>query len=453
MTCKRYTIAFILRISLLILNALLLSVLIVIFYDKKLIFLPAISLVILIFQIIDFLLSVSRTNRELNIFLLALGSSDFSVKFKNEKLGSGFDEVRETMNRIIESFEQDGIQKEVQVNYLNAILRNINIGIITINKTDKIELINDQAMNILGIPRIKYLHELRKVNPEFAEQIESMKPADHKLLEYKTDNEIRYLSVAKNTIKQKDAPYGIFTFHNIRSEIDQKEIESWHRLIRILRHEIMNSVTPISSLTETIMMLVEDETGNVKKQSDLDQKDIEDIRESIKTIQSRSDGLYDFVDKYREVSKIPDPNLSAIEIKELFSSVSLLFSAELENNNIRLETLYKKEGLAIKGDFQMIEQVLINLIKNSIHAVRTIQEPEITLISDETDEHVVIQVRDNGCGIKQHEMDEIFVPFYSTREYGTGIGLSLSKEIMWRHGGTISVKSEPGKETVFTLRF
>jgi nitrogen fixation/metabolism regulation signal transduction histidine kinase len=357
------------------------------------------------------------------------------------------------MNRIIESFEQDGIQREAQLTYLEAILGNINVGIITINEQGKIELMNNQASRILGIPDIKETADLIHINPEFGKQLESMKPADHKFLEYTFNNDIQYLSIAQKTIKKKGLPYRIITFQNIQSEIDQKEIESWHRLIRILRHEIMNSVTPISSLTETILMLVEDRPGIARKLSDLDQKDIDDIRESIKTIQTRSEGLFDFVDKYREVSKIPDPNFTIIEINDLFSSVSRLFSAELEKNDIHLETVFKKKGILVLGDFQLIEQVLINLIKNSIHAVRITEEPEIVLIADKTDEHTIIKVSDNGCGIKQHEMDEIFVPFYSTREYGTGIGLSLSKEIMWRHGGMIFVKSDPGVETVFTLKF
>jgi signal transduction histidine kinase len=215
----------------------------------------------------------------------------------------------------------------------------------------------------------------------------------------------------------------------------------------------MNSVTPISSMTETVLMLVENHLGSSKKAAELSDDDVSDIRESVRTIHERSEGLYDFVEKYREVTRIPEPEIVKINVRNLIDRIIKLMGTEFERNGIQIITEFKKPSLTIKADRHLIEQVLINLIKNGIQALDQTENKKLQIIVDSTPSHQIIEVIDNGCGIEENDLDEIFVPFYSTRENGSGIGLSLSKQIMLRHGGNIKASSKPGMETCFSLLF
>jgi two-component system nitrogen regulation sensor histidine kinase NtrY len=218
-----------------------------------------------------------------------------------------------------------------------------------------------------------------------------------------------------------------------------------------LTHEVMNSITPLSSLTETMLMLLQDKDGYEKDISQVSNDEIADIRSSLKTIQARSEGIMEFVDAYRRLTNIPHPEFDELSIRELFNTVENLFGGELNQQNIAFTTWLQNEQLTITADKHLMEQVLINLVSNSIFALEKEENPTIEIKAFTGKHQTFIEVKDNGNGIDPDKIDKIFIPFFSTREAGSGIGLSLSKQIIYLHHGRIKVKSSPGKGATFRI--
>ncbi len=384
-------------------------------------------------------------------FLLSIKHNDFSINFKGSKIGKSFEELHDAMDGIIQTIESSKIEKEAQFHYLRLVVSNINIGIISLENNENIVLMNKPAEKTLGVQGINNWNILKEKRPKFVSDIESIGDQGRKLMELQTNDDPFTLSVDVNSMKMLDKSYKLITFQDIRGEIEQKEIEAWHKLIRILTHEIMNSVTPISSLTETMESML-GVNGETKKASDLDDETIEDLRFSLKTIHRRSDGMLSFIDDYRKLTKVAKPKLDTVPIDHLFISIKGLLKGEMENAGIQF-SVDIKEVESISLDASLIEQVLINLIKNSTHALESVDRPSIELKAYSDGNKSIIEVKDNGKGIGEKELREIFVPFFSTKKNGSGIGLSLSKQIMHLHGGQIKVRSEVGKGTSFYLVF
>jgi len=453
MAFKNFTTGIIIRIILLLGFTYLSGATLALIGQKDLFFLPLILLLVLILLSIEFIIYTHRTNKNLAEFILHLKNADFSFKFNKEKSGKPYSKLYEAFDELTNMIKDIKIEKEAQFNYLQTIVGHINIGIISLKDENEIVLINDPAKKILGASQPADWEDLSKQVPDFAQEISEIKGGGSKLVEFISGNDFKRLSVKVSTMLILKEEFRIITFQDIRAEIDYKEVEAWHKLIRILRHEIMNSVTPISSMTETILMLVEDHIGVPKKSADLSDDDINDILSSIRTIHERSVGLYEFVEKYREISKIPPPDKEKIGIEKLIGPVVKLFEQDLLNEGIELKVDTNEPLLTIRADKNLIEQVLINLIKNSIEALSKTDNKNIRIISEGTAGTQIIRIIDNGCGIEDEHLDEVFIPFFSTKESGSGIGLTLSKQIMQLHGGNIIADSKPGKKTIFSLIF
>jgi signal transduction histidine kinase len=233
----------------------------------------------------------------------------------------------------------------------------------------------------------------------------------------------------------------MITFYDIQTEIEQKEIEAWYKLIRILAHEIMNSVTPLTSLTDTILMLLEQPDGTQKEVNRLSEQNIEDVISSVKTINNRTHGILRFVEAYRTLTDIPHPEREMIPIEELFRSVHSLLDPEIKKRGIDISTICHPHDLMLNCDKSMMEQVLINLLTNAMYALENRKNPHLKLSGIEEDSKIIIQVEDNGKGIDTDKLNKIFIPFYSTRDEGSGIGLSFSKFVIHQHDGRIKVES------------
>jgi len=449
MIVKRFSIQIVLRIALIVANALLISW---IFGDMRLFFNQVILVIVLIGQITELIHFVNHTNRELTRLFLAIRHSDFSITFKKETMGKSFRELQESFTEIIDAYKIVKIEKEAQYHLLQTLVRQIHIGIISL-EGDNLALINPTAEQLLNINGLKSWKLIRQLNPGLTEQLEQLGSHGRKLIEFKINNTTRILSVDVSTLILLDRPHKIITLQDINNEIEQKEIEAWHKLIRILTHEIMNSVTPISSLTETMQSMLSDRSGNQKALADLDEETVSDIRFSLKTIHKRTEGLMDFVENYRTLSKVPKPSPEPVDITTVFGNLKDLMSRELNRQQINLVIDIEKDPFTIVLDPVLIEQVLINLVTNSTHALEDREAKTITLKAYTLDRAPVLEVTDNGKGIPEKELREIFVPFFSTKKNGSGIGLSLSKQIMSLHGGSIKVASEVGKGTSFYLRF
>jgi nitrogen fixation/metabolism regulation signal transduction histidine kinase len=437
------------RVAMLVANILIISL---IFGDKRLFFNQIILSLVLIAQVLELIRFVNHTNRELTKFFYAIRHGDFSISFKQSIFGKSFKDLHESMLAIVHAYKQVKIEKEAQFHFLQMLVNQLHIGIIAIDSNDQITLINPTAEAMLGIPGLKNWKILQQHNPAIAIEIENLGENGRKLIEIRLKSETYFFSADVRTLIMLDHPLKLVTLQNINSEIEQKEIEAWHKLIRILTHEIMNSVTPISSLTETMQSLLTDRAGNEKKSQELKQETISDIRFSLQTIQKRSDGLLQFVENYRKLTRVPRPNPENIHLHEFLLSIEKLMSDDLSRKGIAIRTEVSDQ-IDLQFDPYLIEQVLINLITNSVHALENIATPLIVVKAYAKDRQVVIEVRDNGHGIPSKDLSEIFVPFFSTKKDGSGIGLSLSKQIMSVHGGSITVQSEPNVGTSFFLHF
>ena len=415
------------------------------FFSQIIIF----SLIILLsFELIRF---VTKTNKDLKKLLASIRHHDFSASFSNQNLGKSYEDLSEIFTEIIKSFRNVKIEKEAQLQLLHVIIDQINVGIVAVRDHHKIVFINKKAEEILSIPGLKTWNIdfplINKINDE----VKAMKSHGKKLLEVQIGDEIKQLAFHVNKTIYMEDDLLIMTFHDIRSEIEQKEIEAWYKLIRILTHEVMNSITPLSSLTETMLMLLQDKEGQVKDASQISNEEITDITNSLKTIQARSEGIMEFVDAYRRLTNIPHPEFDELSIKDLLSNVENLFKGELDQRSIAFTTWQQNEQLYISADKHLMEQVMINLISNSIYALENTENPSIDIKALVRKSQIIIEVKDNGKGIDPDKIDKVFIPFFSTRESGSGIGLSLSKQIIYLHHGRIKVKSTPGKGATFRI--
>ena len=447
---KKFTFLIVLRIALIVANVLVLSF---IFGDTRLFFNHIILLVILVIQIGELIRFVNHTNRELARLFLAIRHADFSITFKELPLGKSFKELQHSMIEIIQAYKDVKIEKEAQYHFLQMLVRQLHFGIISIEDDNRITTINPTAEQLIGIPGVKNWKLVQQVNPNFASNIDRLGDTARTLLQLEIQGETKSFAVDITSPTILDKQHKLITLQDINSEIEQKEIEAWHKLIRILTHEIMNSVTPIASLTETMQTVLEDKSGNQKKLSEIDDETIKDIRFSLKTIHKRSDGLLSFVDTYRKLTKVPKPSPAEIEVKSMLDEISQLMQAKIGNRSIELTYELTPSDLTINADPKLIEQVLINLLTNSIQAIKEGVNGEIIVRGYHENNKTVLEVTDNGKGIPERELNEIFVPFYSTKKNGSGIGLSLSKQIMGMHEGSIKVQSTPGKGTSFYLSF
>ena len=422
-----------------------------IFAKTDLFFSQIIILSLILLLSLELIRFVTKTNKDLKRLVTSIKHHDFSTSFSSQNLGKSFEDLSEIFSEIIKAFRNIKIEKEAQLQLLQVIIDQINVGIVAVKDRHQIVFINKKAEEILRIPGLKTWNIDFPLINNINEEVKAMKSHGKKLLELQIGDEIKQLAFHVNKTIYLEDDLLLMTFHDIRSEIEQKEIEAWYKLIRILTHEVMNSVTPLSSLTETILMLLQDKEGNPKDASQISNEEITDIRNSLKTIQGRSEGILEFVDAYRRLTNIPHPEFEELLIRDLFENIENLFSGELNQKKIELTVWIQNDLLSITADKHLMEQVLINLISNSIFALESMNKPAIEIRAFTSKHQSILEVTDNGKGIEPDKMDKIFIPFFSTRDGGSGIGLSLSKQIIYLHHGRLKVKSSPGKGTTFRI--
>jgi two-component system nitrogen regulation sensor histidine kinase NtrY len=417
--------------------------------------------ILIVLQVWSMIHYVNSTNYTLVRFLEALKSEDHSVYFSPSKKGKSFALIFEDFNAIIKLFKKNTIEKEAQFKHFKQILEHVNLGIISIKKEDlfaeqsenEVLFLNKAVSEILQIPRHKYWHRIAKQAPWLAKEISRLKEGGKKLVAYNTETELKRLSLEVINVRFLDTPYLLITFQDIHKELEQKEIEAWHNIMRVIAHEMMNSFTPISSLAATITSITEDSKQQLLKASALDDEEVEDINLAASTIKKRSEGLLDFVEDYRSLANLPIPKTKQINIKEYLLNIQRLMTPILDEHQI----LFKKGNIpskaTIKIDPKQIDQIFINLIGNSIYALEETVNPSISIGCQISESHTTLSVTDNGRGIQSEIVSQVFIPFFTTRKNGSGIGLSLSKDIMKQHDGQLLMASEPGVMTTFLLVF
>ena len=412
----------------------------------------SIFLVLMItYQVFSLIRYVTKTNRDLKRFLLSIKHSDFSQSFTTKLEGSGFGELKMAFSEVTREFQRAKIEKEEHFRFLQTIIDHVGIALIAFNPDGLVELINNAAKKLLKIPRLGNIDDIKAISHGLAEKLSNISPGDKDLFKLKQGDDLLQLSIYATGFILRKQQLILVAMQNIQNELEEKEMTSWQNLIRVLTHEIMNSITPIASLASTANGLLKDDT-ECQVPEELNEV-ITDVGHAVKTIEKRSKGLITFIDNYRKLTRIPKPDFKIVQLKDLFERVESLMKEQLEKTAIHYKSEIDPESLTITADPTLIEQVLINLCKNSVEAVDGVSHPKIKLKA-KTDSlgNPVIKVIDNGKGITEDVAERIFIPFFTTKPEGSGIGLSLSRQIIRLHKGTLGVTSVPGERTVFKLR-
>ncbi len=405
-----------------------------------------------VYQVYALIRYVTRTNRDLTRLLESIRYADFSQSFTNQFKGSGFEELQTAFGDVIKEFQKAKIEKEEHLRYLQTIVDHVGIALIAFNTEGKVELLNNAAKRLLNIPQLRYINQLEKMSPKLTETLTNLSPGDNRLIKIQQGDDLLQLSVYATGFVLRQEQLILVSMQNIQTELEEKEMEAWQNLIRVLTHEIMNSITPIASLASTARGLLKNSPDPANGDVNIDM--LIDVREAVDTIERRSQGLLTFINNYRELTRIPKPDFEIVQIKDLFERIQMLMKDQLEQKQIDFVVRIDPVTLEITADPTLIEQVLINLCKNSIEALDAKTDPHIRL-NAATDGlgNPVIKVIDNGKGVAEEISEKIFIPFFTTKPKGSGIGLSLSRQIMRSHKGTLSVISRPDVETIFALRF
>jgi two-component system, NtrC family, nitrogen regulation sensor histidine kinase NtrY len=392
---------------------------------------------------------VTQTNRTLKTFMESLKYLD-TIRMQRGK-GRSFAELDKLYNEILGIIQKVEVEREIDRKYFRNIIDHAGVGILTFNDAGEVEIINAAFMKLLGIKALTRIDELSVVSDQLSEVLADLKPGSRKLLRINVNDETMGLSLRVAAFRLQGRSVRLAFFQNIQHELEEEELDAWQKLIRVLTHEIMNSVTPVNSLTNTIIRLFEQD-GKPKGPGDIDENTLKNALEGLHSIEKRNKGLIGFVQSYRSLTRIQKPAFSDLSVNELIERVGTLIRNDMESQGIQFTVSVHGGDLHLNADEKLVEQVLINLINNAVFALKDIQEPQIHLSTSQQEEQLAIEVRDNGSGIPEDIMGSIFIPFFTTKIEGSGIGLSLSRQIMRVHGGSISVRSRPG-ETVFILKF
>lgn len=421
------------------------------FYIAGSIFITFIAVIQFIVLLIDFIRIFFSINKEINQFAEAVRYRDFSQHFNERKAPPSVRNTRKAFNVILNEFRKLSVQKEAQFQYLQKVLEIVDTGIITFDtKTEEIIWMNQYFRDLLSLPNFKKINFLKDKYPSLYEKLIDMKTSKSDVISISANETPTKFLVNSVTFFTEEKESKLVSIQNLKEVLDITESEAWEKLLRVLTHEIMNSVAPISSLADTIEQKITTEQ-NIANLSDTD---ITDLQTGISTIKKRSDNLLYFAESYRSLNKISSLTLSPVYVRDIFETLITLLDAAFEKENIDVQIVLKDTNIKVNADAGLVEQALLNLLLNAMEAVKESEHPEIILSADYKEKKVVeISVHDNGKGISQAVIDKIFIPFFSTRKSGSGIGLSLCKQIMLLHKGTISVQSSSGKGTTFRLIF
>jgi nitrogen fixation/metabolism regulation signal transduction histidine kinase len=412
---------------------------------------------LIIFQTLSLIRQVENTNQEVINFLNAIRYDDFSNSYKLSIEGETFHDLNFAFNNVLARFREIRAEKEAHYQYLKTIIQHVGIGIVSFDAEGEVQIINTAAKRLFKINRLGNIYELRAFSDDMLDKFLSLRTGTRDLVKIIHGAEIVQLAIYAIELNLQGKEFKLVTIQNIHNELEEQEMEAWQKLIRVLTHEIMNSVTPISSLATTLEGEMEYLQEGIAEQN-ISPDDMEDIHMAIKTIQRRSEGLIRFVSDFRNLTHVPIPKFRNVYVKDIFEHIETLMQVEIQENDIAFHSEIEPASLLITADQELIEQVLINLVKNAIQALGEIdpatRQRSIQLIArlDEKSRPFIV-VHDNGPGIDPDALERIFIPFFTTKKSGSGIGLSLSRQIMRQHQGTITASSVPDKGTDFVLKF
>lgn len=411
------------------------------------------TMLVLVIATAELIYYVEKTNRDLESFLLAIKHRDYTHTFTRAKRGKSFASLHFAFNQVIKGYQVLRAEKESHHQYLQNVVEHVSVALLCYSsKTGSIQLMNRAAKRLLDRPYMSNIKIMRRVDPLLLETILRLENGERQLVKSLINEELLQIAVQATEFKLQDDEYKLISLQDIKEELDEQEVASWHKLIRVLTHEIMNSVTPIISLTKALNNVMVNPDGKPKALEEIGEESAEDIRIGFRTIENRSKGLLHFVHAYRNLTRIPQPNFRQVEAAQMLQRIYRLMKPEFDRHAIDFGLQLPSHSLSTQADPELIEQVLINLVKNALEALSFTENAQVQLSAHRNHEgKTVLSVKDNGSGIDKEFQDKIFIPFFTTKKQGSGIGLSLSRQIMRLHKGSISFHSTPQEGTTFYL--
>lgn len=442
MAFKNFRFQVIVRVALLVLAISLLAWCLVLSYYLRSVYLGVAVIII----VVEFIWFVDRFNRDVRSFLISLEQRDFTTHYQPKGRSRTFDELYETLNRISGIFKRISIEKEVQFRYLEMLVTHLRIGILSMDESGEIHLTNQALKDLLQRSVIVNLRSFESLDRAFAEALREIRSGETRLVKVRVQNELLQLSIHASEFRLEDKYHKLISMQNIRNELDAREMEAWQKLIRVLTHEIMNSVSPITSLSETMHGLVRQNSDRLGGDADFYQT----LDKGLGAIRARSQGLYNFTQSYRKLTGIPKLSLQKNNLRQIVERVRILMENKVTEKGITL-----KLGVAdvpVIVDAELMEHVLINLVLNAIDALSQTAGGIIEIRTFVNDKGTpCISVRDNGEGMDEATAEKIFIPFFTTRKDGSGIGLALTKQILQLHRADIHFTSALGQGTEFVI--
>lgn len=406
---------------------------------------------IVVYQFVDYYNFQKKAQTEIEQFVESVHYRDFSRYFDVKKAPAELQPFRYGFNEINSTFKVISKEKETQYLHLKTIMEIVETGILSFEtETGEILWMNEALKNLLNIPYLKTIHSLEKRNESLYKDVMSLATTDNKVVTLKKEKNSFKILLSATTFSNENRNFKLIAFQNINEALNETESQAWQKLLSVMTHEIMNSVAPISSLAETLKDRIQESISQPENSKEA----LNDLEMGINTIKKRSEGLLKFTETYRSLSKITKAHVTKILVIELLEHVQQLMQPTLDKKKINLEIVLRDPFLYLEADAGLIEQVLINLLLNAIDAVKDVENPKIVISADSSiNGKIALKIIDNGSGIKDELLDKIFIPFFSTKKTGSGIGLSLCKQVMMLHKGNIQVQSKAGEGSVFILQF
>jgi len=396
---------------------------------------------------------VSRTNAELTRFLDSLRYTDFSQRFNLGELGAGFGELGEVFTAIGERFQGQRERQEQELRHLRALTEHVPVPLLSLHTDGRVHLHNNAARRLFGNVQVTRVEDLAGFGEDFLRQVRSVAPGERRLARLQIDDLQQQLTIAATELVIAGRMEKLVSLQNIQSELDGVQLQAWQDLVRVLTHEIMNSITPVSSLAKTAAELIDDTLDKVASQPEV-LAELRDVKDAVDTVARRSDGLMHFVQSYRRLTRLPAPQLHQLRLTRLFANIEKLVGAEWEQQQLQLSLRAEPESLELTADADMVEQVLLNILQNARQALAGNPQGRAEVLAYLNRQgHVCIDISDNGPGISPEIAANIFVPFFTTKREGSGVGLALTRQVMLAHGGSVTAGARDGGGARFTLNF